>query len=963
MNLIVKPNYLLNNKIAKIFIITLLFSLSTAQLFAQTPATRVPAGSTTPQPIPLRQVSGVVKDSTDQTVIGASVTLTSIADTIRTVTNEDGIFIFKNVKSWIFKVQVTSIGYVSKVVSGKYNDATPRLTLDPIILKNDEKILNEVIVNGTPSIVYKTDTVEFRASDYVVRQGATVDELLQKMEGVEVGNDGSVTVNGTAVAKARLNGKDIYGGDVATAIQNLPAEIVDKIQMVDDYGNTAARTGIKDGDPTKVLNITTRQDKSVGNMARLNGGAGTIDQLEGSANLTRINKNQTITVNATFQQTPNGIAGGNASIGRLGGAANRGGRSGGGFGGGGGGNSTGGTNLRAAPAFTYRDKFGKKVDFLANYNFNYVDNNTNTISNSQTFSRLGGTNSQTTISNRDALNQTLNKTHTIGFEIEYAIDSANYIQFSPNLSFVNTSGNSSSTNFQTGLINQNQINRNSNSNTRPNIGGTIAYQHVFKTPNRTFSAEATVGQQQNDNGAEQYNNVFDKDLNRTTTFNRFIEVNNLQNNFRGSLTYSEPLGKLSRLEFNSNIEKRGYDNSRLTSDIDNSGELILLDTLSNIFEYKFTQYRNSVNYRYGSNTSLFNFSLGLTALNTSLTGTKSSLGNTSDQKYFKLVPIARLQVRLSSTHRISLNYNGRASEPQFSQFQPVRDVSNPQNTIVGNPNLRVAFTHSLNSQYSNYIANSRINYELRLNSSFTENQVVSNVLVIRDTSPGAAFSIRNETQYVNLNGNRNNNADYSISKQLADRKYSLNFSGNVISSNNVSMSNNEVNNAKTLGFKNSFGPRMTPKPWFDVNPYVSFDYNKTDYSLAPQLNVNQKIWALSLDGNIYFAKIYQFGYALSKNYVSGISNNVTNNPFIINTMLQVRVFKNKGSLQLRAYDLLNQNNFINRTQNDLGFTETLTNPNSRYVMLNLSVNLQKWTGAVGNNNRPIIRRGDGSFMN
>jgi hypothetical protein len=528
---------------------------------------------------------------------------------------------------------------------------------------------------------------------------------------------------------------------------------------------------------------------------------------------------------------------------------------------------------------------------------------------------------------------------------------------------VNTTGLSSSTNFQQGLINQDQINRNSNSNTRPNIGGTIAYQHIFKTQNRTFSAEATVGQQQNDSGTEQFNNVFDRNLNRTTAFNRFIEVNNLQNNFRGSLTYTEPLGKLSRLEFNSNIEKRGYDNSRLTSDIENTGEFTLLDSLSNIFEYKFTQYRNSINYRYGTNNSLFNFSLGLTGINTSLTGTKSSLGNTSDQQYFKLIPIARLQVRLSSTHRISLNYNGRASEPQFNQFQPVRDVSNPQNTIVGNPNLRVAFAHNINSQYSNYIANSRINYELSLNTSFTENQVVSNVLEIRDSGPNASFSIRNETQYVNLNGNRNNNADYSISKQLANRKYSLNFSGNVVNSNNVSMSNNQVNTAKTWGFKNSFGPRMTPKPWFDVNPYASFDYNKTDYSLARSNDVTQKIWALSLDGNIYFAKIYQFGFALSKNYVSGISNNVTTNPFIINTMLQVRVFKNKGSLQLRAYDLLNQNNFINRTQNGLGFTETLTNPNSRYVMLNLSMNLQKWTGAIGNNNRTLIRRGDGSFMN
>jgi hypothetical protein len=78
-------------------------------------------------------------------------------------------------------------------------------------------------------------------------------------------------------------------------------------------------------------------------------------------------------------------------------------------------------------------------------------------------------------------------------------------------------------------------------------------------------------------------------------------------------------------------------------------------------------------------------------------------------------------------------------------------------------------------------------------------------------------------------------------------------------------------------------------------------------------------------------------------------------------MLQMKVFKNKGALQLRAYDLLNQNNFINRNTSDNGFTETATNPNSRYVMLNLSMNLQKWSGAMGKNGRGIRRHGDGSF--
>lgn len=937
-------------------LLTLVFLISSLQLMAQTR----PGGATTSQPIPSRQVNGIVKDSTDQGVIGATVTLTSSADTIKTVTNEDGIFVFKNVKSWVFTIKVNSLGYGSKVISGKYNDATPKLTLDPIVLKEERNLLNEVVVNGTPSIVYKTDTVEYRASDYVVRKGATVDELLQKMEGMEVGNDGSVTVNGTAITKARLNGKDIYGGDVATAVQNLPAEIVDKIQVVDDYGNTANRTGIKEGDPTKVLNITTRTDKSVGNMARLNGGLGTIDQFEGSANLTRINGNQTITFNGTFMNTPNGIAGGNSSVGRLGGAQNRGGRSGGNGGGGGGSSASGGTNLRALPSATYRDNFGKKLEFTANYSFRYTDNNSITNSNSQTFSTLG-----TTVGSRYSNGDNISKVHNVKFEIEYNIDSANFLQITPELSYNNSATGNFSQNYQTGLINQDQINNSTTDNSTPDLGLTFAYQHIWlKNKARSFAIETTVGQQKNNNGSIQNNNILYRDTKKPSTIlkdsliHRGINTDNTQKNYRLSVTYAEPLSTLSRLEFNANVERRGYDNSKLTSNLDNSNNPTLIDSLSNIFDYFFTQYRNSVNYKYGNNNSKYSFSLGATSVSTSLVGKKVSLGTSTDQSYFKLIPIARFQLRLSNTHRLAIYYNGRANEPNFNQIQPVRDVSNPQNPIVGNPNLKVAFTHAIIGQYGNYIANSKLNYSLRGSTSFTENQVSNNTVQIKD----AYGSLKNETRYVNLNGNKSNSIDYSISKQLSDRKYNLSFSGNVDNSHRVSMSNNELNTSTTWGFKESIGPRITPNNWLDINPYVSYDITKTDYSLPRSTDINQKIWALSVDGNFYFLKNMQFGYAISKNFVSGIGNNVTNNPLIINSMLQMKVFKNKGSLQLRAYDILNQNNFINRTQNENGFTEILSNPNSRYVMLNLSMNLQKWTGAMGRNGQIIRRRGDGSFL-
>ncbi|MFD2147010.1 carboxypeptidase-like regulatory domain-containing protein [Mucilaginibacter antarcticus] len=169
-------------------LVALIFITLSGKLFAQQP---VP-----PPPLPFREVSGVVKDEKGETVPGATITLKSVSDTINTSSNEDGIFVFKNVKKAAFNLTVTNMG--SETFLKKYlnSDVAKKLVLDPITLKPSSNQLNEVKINGTPSIVYKTDTVEYRASDYKVRENSTVDELLKKMEGMEVGTDGSLVHQG-----------------------------------------------------------------------------------------------------------------------------------------------------------------------------------------------------------------------------------------------------------------------------------------------------------------------------------------------------------------------------------------------------------------------------------------------------------------------------------------------------------------------------------------------------------------------------------------------------------------------------------------------------------------------------------------------------------------------------------------------------------------------------------------------
>ncbi|RZK50349.1 MAG: TonB-dependent receptor [Pedobacter sp.] len=917
-----------------------------------------------PAALPVREISGIVKDSLDNGIPGASIRLISALDTLVTTTNDDGIFVFRQVKSATYTLSISMIGFTNRVGKYQQNDAIAKIVMDPIILTQSSSTLKEVVINGTPSITYKTDTVEYRASDYIVRENATVDELLKKMEGMEVGNDGTLKHQGADVTKAKINGKTYLGGQVSSAIQNLPSAIVDKIQVVDDYGDEAARTGIKDGDPEKVLNIVTRTDKSVGNLANIRAGAGSNERYDGSIFSTRLNKNQTIGLNLSMNNTVNGIAGSNDSFGSIGGGGfgggglsigGRGGFGGGGFGGGG----SGGTTTTGSGSFSLRDKVAKKIEMNLNYSYNFSDRNSINSSVTQSFSSLG-----TTISANESTGENDSKNHNFSLELDYPINRKNYLRFTNNLGLSNAINENISNIAQTGLIHQDQKNVSSGKNSRPSGSLSAFYQHIFNKPRRNFSINVSGNFSDSENTNQQLANILyyaqDSDIIlRDSLVHRLILRENLTNSYRASLTFVEPLTTNTQLEFTTNFNSNWYDNNATTSNINPLGNPNVVDSLSNIYAYSFTQTRIGLNYRYGmSNNSKVRFSLGVSALPSVLKGDKVTLGTSTNRSSFNLIPIARFQYLWSRQHSIQVNYNGNATEPTFDQIQPIRDVSNPQNVIVGNPNLKVTFNHNISANYNNYLSNLKLNYSINVNTSFTENAVVRNVVQVAD----AYNSLKNETYFVNMNGNYRGSMNYSVSKQFNNRKYNLSYSGNVSFGHINSMSNNLINTTTTWNFTQRFGPRINPKEWIEVNPNVSYTFSKSDNTLPSSIDNRTKNLALSMDGRIYFWKSLSLGYSASKNFVSGINANLTNNPFVLNAYLQQDILKRRASLTLQAFDIFNQNNFINRNVGESSITDTKSNLLSRYFMVRLSMRLQKWTGAAGRNG-PAMRRGDGSFLN
>lgn len=932
------------------------FSLLVSKIFAQVPA----RGNARP-PLPLREVSGIVKDSTDNPLIGATVKLKTNTDSAITTTNADGIFVFKNVKSATFVLSVTSIGFRPVVRRMLNNDAVPRLVLDPIILGAQANQLAAVTVKA-PSITYKVDTVEYKASDYKVRPNATVDEMLKKMEGMEVGSDGSLTHQGQQVVKAKLNGKDYAGGDLAQAIKNLPAEIVDKIQVVDDYGDQAARTGIKDGDPQKVLNITTRADRSVGNIARLRAGAGNDQRFESNAFLQRLNGNQVVALIGSFNNTVNGVA----STGLSGGGGNISGNGAVGSSGANSSSGSGGTTNTINPAFNYRDQWSKKVQVNLNYNFTSRDvNSLNNSYGQQFFNDASSNTSNATIDFRRNSNaQNNNKAQNFSFEFEYSPDSANFLRITPSFSYNRASALSSSSLFETGFRHQTTLGNNNNDNTTPNYGGIIFYQHIFKKPRRNLSLQLnyTKSNQQQDN--EQKNNIlYYQDASDVILKDSLVHRNILRDNYnanlRASFTYVEPLSPASQLEFNAQVNRRSYDNKALTSNIDAAGNYMLIDSLSNIFNYAFTETRIAGNYRL--NKEKFNLSLGITAVPTSLQGTRVSQGNISTNRhYFNMIPIMRFQYAWSRQQRASLNYSGSPNEPAFNQIQPVRDVSSPQNPVVGNPDLKPAFRHTLAAQYNNYMANAKLNLSANVTGTLVNNQIVTNAVRI----PDAYNSFKNETRFVNLDGTYSIDGRYNIAKQLADRKYNLSLNGYTSYGHNVSMTDNIKSFTTTWRINQRFGPRINPNESVEVNPYVSYDITRTFFQISNS-KTDIRTTALAVDGKFYFMNnnTFTFGYNASKNFVKGIQNNITRNPLVINAFIEKEFFARRNlTVSLQAFDILKQNNFVNQVTTERSVTNTLSNALSRYFMLSVRTNLQKWSGSPSRNGRQLRRRGDGSFI-
>jgi len=935
------------------------------------------------------EVHGVVIDSTKLSVPGSQLKLISDqGDSSLTAADPNGKFSFPGVKGTHITITVTSIGYQS-LRKHYVLDNSSSIDLGSIVLVQEANQLKTVNINGVSPITIKEDTVEYKVSSYPVRQNAPIEDVIKKLPGVDVDVNGNITAQGKQVTKVRVNGKDFFGGDVQTATKNLPADMIESIQMIDDYGDQANLTGVKTGEPDKIMNITIRKDKNYGYSGQATGGDGADllpanqgtdeNRYVGMLNSFDFNGDRQIALLGSLNNTNVNPFNYNATGSTVGGSGFS---SGGGGGGGGRGNalrsqaSTGlattanGITDARSIGTNYRDQWGKYISVYGSYSF--TDNSTLTNSSTLQNNYLSTLSSST----QSGTEQDNPINHRFTFNMEYKPDTVNYLKVTPTFSYASTytTDNESVTSSRDSTENLAYNSKSVSASSTPNFGLIALYNHRFNGHGRNFSANFTFSTSQtNSYDDPTYTYTLGEP---TAPTNQLISTDSRTTSYGATFSYLEPLSKVSYLELN-----YAYNHSYTASDLETDTLSFTAPTaqdynndplLSNNYNFTFVTNRVGLNYRVVEKK--YNYTLGIAAQPTTLDGQSLTTGDETHVTTFDFIPTAHFVYNFQRSQTLSFNYSGASAQPSFAQLQPVIDYSNALYPVQGNADLKPSFNNNFTIRYnkfsfatgnvffigafftqtSDYVATNTVTYP----SHFTDVVLLAN--------PGLSkLQNTNLSTYLNTNGYYTGSAFFAFSKPWDERKFTVSLNGNVSYTNNISYSSSidednqesdvERDIAKSLVFTPTVKFRTDITDVIDAQASASYSISNTVNSIKDSLfdqNTNIRALTLELTGKNYVWKDWTFSYDYTKTVNYGYDIKVSN-PNVLNTYIERRFLKNNaGTIRIAAYDLFNQNTGFSTTTNGSIVTQSNVNRLGRYYLLTFTLRLQKFAGKAPTPDQP-----------
>ena len=860
-----------------------------------------------------------------------------------TLTDEEGNFEVKNLAKGDFLINVNIAGSPLFVKAFSITDAAPNANLGVLVI--EEFTLKGVVVKGQLAPVeIKQDTVDFDAKAFKTKPNANLEDLLKKLPGVEVAKDGTVKAQGETVKKVFVDGKPFFTDDPKTATKNLPANMIERVQIIDQLSDQSQMTGVDDGNREKVINITTKKDSKKGGFGNALVGAGTNERYEGNLSYNRFRDNRQFSIigGANNVNTQNFTSGG----GSFGGG-------GGGMGGniqsllgniGGGNNTPNGITRAFSGGLNYNDQINNSSTGTVSANYLFSDTQTDAFQDSkrQNFLQNGVI---STFS--DNTNTTKAQNHRLNFRLNFDLDSANTIRFIPNLSVTTNQYDALSTS-KTINNEQNALNSantsNNNKNVALNFSNRVQYRHKFQKRGRTFSTDVNfTGSSQNGDNFNDASNNFSLPIPATLRTRQQSTQENHSLGYQIGVSYTEPVSRKRSLEFNYNYNSTNTATGRLVFDYnENINSYSNINTrLTNVFD------NDNNSHRLGTNLITqklkYNYSLGFAVQTVSLDNQNVTTNTNYKTDFFNIFPSAQFRYNFGKNRRLILNYNGRTNQPSSTQLQPVVDNSNPLSVTSGNPNLDREVINVLRANYSSYNMTTFRSIFGFMTVSNTANKIVTTTTI--DASG------RQLTNYTNTNGIYNMAAFGGMGVPLVGNSFTLNLTTNVLWNRNKSFINNNENITNNYTAGQGVRLNWNYKESLDLALTGNISYSVADYSLQSQNNVKYTTATVGLDATYTFANgiILSVDADYFSNY--GLAAGFNQEYTILNGSIAKQIFKNKsGELRLRVYDGLKQNTSINRNASDTFVQDTSNMVLQRYFLLSFRYNINAIAQQQSQNN-------------
>ncbi|WP_192347401.1 TonB-dependent receptor [Algoriphagus sp. Y33] len=899
-----------------------------------------------------RKFTGIVMDGSTKTpMAGANVLIKTVADSLLagTVTDAKGQFEIARPEIPSVKIEIKFIGY--ETITKTHKGREP-VDLGVLTIMEDAQVLGEVVIQGqSPLGEMRGDTTSFNASAFKTRENGMAEDLIGKLPGVTIQN-GEVQAQGEAVQKILVDGREFFGSDPNIALRNLPADAIDRVEVLDQKSDQSRLTGFDDGTYTKTINIILREDRKNGQFGRVYGGYGTDERYNAGGSVNLFAGDRRVSILGLFNNinqqnfSSDDLAGVNAN-------ASGGGRGRGGFGGGNsnfyGGNDIGSITTNAM-GLNYSDKWGSKVNFSGSYLFNNTQNTLRQVTNRQTV-----INESTTQNYQENLiNSVENFNHRANARIEADLNDKNSLILTPTISF-RTSNNFSDRDALT-LANDTDslsaLRTITNAETNSySIGNNLTYRYKFDKKGRTFSTDMNTSWSSNDEDSELSGASMDYGRNQLDTTLQNTELLSKGFNYRVNATLTEPLGEKSIATIGYQISNNKTGSDQKTRVLNDENIAVLDTALSNEFNNKFITQRLRTGYAYTNNG--WN-------LNANLDYQYAKLDNEAffpvegvfQRDFNNILPSANVSYRnRESGLNFRLRYRTGTDEPSVRQLQNVVNNQNPLNLSVGNPNLAQSFQNSIFANIGKFNMEKNRTFFVFANISTTKNYIGSSTSIVAQDSlingeillrPGGQI-----TQPVNLDGNFNSRMFMNYGAPLKGLKTNINLNTRVGFNRTPGLINGEknINENIDLGQGVTFTSNISKN--FDFTLSTAGTYTIVNSSLQENLDNNYYIQESNL--RLYYSpndgKLF-VGNTVNNSLYRGLSEGFDQSVWLWNIEAGCRFAKsNKAELKVVIFDLLNQNNSISRTISDVSVSDVYTNVLTRYGLLT-------FTYIIGNFKQP-----------